>query len=362
MAVQDQQEQGPSEPVTRNVAAVEGETGASHSATRAAPSLSVKKVGALLLVVLPLFVPEVVLGFTPLRVDASFVIAGMLPALIGWTYAPRYALLAIPVSGVLNALAVLVFSHPVPVTILMTIIAVMVGASAYRGLHAVTAFAAIQPAISVIAGHPTVTFGDVQPGAIGQALICAGIAVMGGLWAVAMGVVLLRGQSSGPPDRVPAPIVVFYTCALMLLLGLSAYIASTWFTGTSAGWVLLTILLVLRPTYDESRLMIAERAGGTVVGVALAAAVAQIVPNSAILVLLGIIAMIVAAALQLQHARYAYFAVFVTLAIVLLDAQRSNVFETDIRRLVYTIVGVSLVAAVVAAGSTLLGRFAPASE
>jgi len=53
---------------------------------------TVKRVGAILLVVLPLFIPEVVVEFTSLPVDAALVIAGILPAIIGWTYAPRYAL------------------------------------------------------------------------------------------------------------------------------------------------------------------------------------------------------------------------------------------------------------------------------
>ena len=108
---------------------------------------TIKRVGPILLVVLPLFVPEVVAEFTPLRVDAALVIAGILPAIVGWTYAPRYAVMAIPVAGILNASAVLVFGHPVATTLFMVCIAVMVGLSALRGLHSVAAFAAIQPAI-----------------------------------------------------------------------------------------------------------------------------------------------------------------------------------------------------------------------
>ena len=185
------------------------------------------------------------------------------------------------------------------------------------GLHAVAAFAAIQPAIVVIAGYHTVSFGGTTPGTLGQALISAGVVVIGGVWAVLIGWTLLRDESSGPPDPVPSRIVVFYTGALVLLLGGAAYIASTWFSKTTAGWVLLTILLVTRPTYDESRQMIRERGLGTVVGGVIAAVVAVIVSDSTALVAIGTLAMVVAAVLQLQHARYAYFAVFVTAAIVL---------------------------------------------
>jgi uncharacterized membrane protein YccC len=208
-----------------------------------------------------------------------------------------------------------------------------------------------------------VSFGGSAPGVWGQALICAGVAVIGGVWAVIVGVVLLRDQSSGRPAPVPAPIVAFYTGTLVLLLGAAAFVASAWFSETTAGWVLLTILLVARPTYDESRQMIAERAVGTVAGAALAAVVALIVSDGTALVLVGTVAMVVAAVLQLQHARYAYFAVFVTAAIVLLDAQRGNIFAIDLQRVVYTIVGVvAVAAAVAAAGEILLGRSAAASH
>jgi hypothetical protein len=320
------------------------------------PLATVKRVWPILLVVLPLFVPEVAAEFTPLRVDAALVIAGILPAIVGWTYAPRYAVMALPVVGILNALAVLVFGDPLATTLLMVCIGVMVGLSARRGLHPVAAFAAIQPAIMVISGYHTVSFQGATPGPGGQALICAGMAVMGGLWAVLVGATLLRNESIGPPSPVPPRIVCFYTGALVLMLGGGAYVASTWFLKTTAGWVLLTVLLVTRPTYDESRQRIRERALGTVAGGIGAAVVATIVSNSTILVAIGTLAMVVAAVLQLQHARYAYFAVFVTAAIVLLDAQRSNVFEIDLQRVLYSIVGVALVSAAVATAQTLLGR------
>jgi Fusaric acid resistance protein-like len=323
------------------------------------PLATVKRVGPILLVVLPLFVPEVVIEFTSLRVDSALVIAGILPAIIGWTYAPRYALMAIPLAAVLNALAVLVFGHPLATTLLMVCIAVAVGLSALWGLHPVAAFAAIQPAIVVISGYHTVSVGTTTPGVVGQALIGAGVVIVGGLWAVLIGWALLRDESSGPPARVPPRIVIFYTGALVLLLAVGAFIASMWFLETTAGWVLLTVLLVTRPTYDESKQMIRERGLGTVAGGVVAAVVAVIVSDSTALVAIGTLTMVVAAVLQLQHARYAYFAVFVTAAIVLVDAQRSNVFEIDLERVVYSLVGVALVVVAVAAAETVLGRSTP---
>ncbi|MCW2685845.1 MAG: hypothetical protein JWR37_735, partial [Mycobacterium sp.] len=84
-----------------------------------------KQVGAILLVVLPLFVPEVIIELTPLRHDAGLLIAGMLPAIIAWTYTPRLAVASIPLSALMNGLAVLVFGHPAATTVFALVIAIL---------------------------------------------------------------------------------------------------------------------------------------------------------------------------------------------------------------------------------------------
>jgi Fusaric acid resistance protein-like len=321
--------------------------------------VSLKQVGLTLLVVLPLFVPDVVIELTPLGPATAFVIAGTLPAMIAWRFAPRYALATIPLAALMNLVAVLAFGHPIATTLLMLGVAILVGLSALKGLHPVAIFLALQPAITVISGHASVSFGPTTPGVVGQALICAGVAIIGGLWALLIGALLLRHAPSSAPDPVPVPIVAFYTGALVVLLTPAAFIAATWFEGTTAGWVMVSILIVARPTYDESRMMIAERALGTVLGGILAAVLAVTIDDAEVLVIMGTVAMVVAAVLYLLHVRYAYFATFLTAAIVLLNAERADVLQTDVERVVYSVVGLILVAAVVALAETVLGRYRP---
>jgi uncharacterized membrane protein YccC len=160
---------------------------------------------------------------------------------------------------------------------------------------------------------------------------------------------------------VPATVVAYYTGALVILLTPTALIAATWFAGTTAGWVLVSILVVARPFYDESRRMIAERAAGTVVGGLLAAVLAVAIDNDALLVVVGTVAMVAAAVVYLLHVRYAYFATCLTAAIVLLNAEQADVLTTDVERVGYTIAGLTLVAAVVALAEIALGRYTPAS-
>jgi hypothetical protein len=308
---------------------------------------------------LALFVPEIAIEFTPLRPDAALLIAGILPVLTAWVYAPRYALAAIPLCGFFNAVAMLVFGYPIVTTVFMVLIAVLVGLSAQRGWHPVTTLIPVQPTITVISGYREVSFADHTPGTVGQALICGAIAVAGGLWAVLVAAVLLRDATRGPPDRVAAPIVVFYTGALVIMLGPTAFIASNWFLETTAGWLLMTIVLVTRPTYDESRLKIAERALGTLIGGTAAAGVAIMLSDSRLQLLIGTAAMVVAAMLNVLHARYTYFVIFLTAAIVLLNAERGNIFDVDVQRLRLTILGVLMVAAVVSAAEALFGRHTP---
>lgn|GEM_PF-4946396 len=315
------------------------------------------QVGGILLIVLPLFAPELLISFTPLHAGASMVIAGILPVIIAWPFAPRYALACIPLAGMVNAVAVLVHGDRAATTVYVVVLAVALGLSARAGLHVVGMFVALQPVITVVSGYHTVAFGDHVPGTVGQAVLFGAIAVGGGLWAVAIAALLLRDEVVGPPEPVPWPIVVFYTAALTVLLGVAAFVASTWFLGTTAGWVLLTIVLVLRPTYDESRRMVAERAAGTVVGAIASAFIALLVSNTTLLVGLGTLAMVVAAVLQLLHARYVYFAAFVTAAVALVNAEHVDVWQTDVERVVWTAVGVLAVATVVAAAEASLGRY-----
>jgi uncharacterized membrane protein YccC len=107
-------------------------------------------------------------------------------------------------------------------------------------------------------------------------------------------------------------------------------------------------------------MMIGERALGTVLGGILAAVLAVAIDDGEVLVIISTVAMVVAAVLYLLHVRYAYFATFLTAAIVLLNAERADVMQTDVDRVVYSVVGLILVAAVVALAETMLGRYRPA--
>lgn len=319
-------------------------------------SPTVKQVAAVLTVVVPLFVPEVVLSFTPFHADAAMVMAGMLPTVLAWVFAPRYAAGAAVLAALANTLAVLAFGNLALTALLAGALALLVGLSARRGLHIVGMFIAVQPLITLVAGFPTVELGGQTPGTGGQAVLCGVFALGGGLWALAVGALMLRDEVVGPPDPVPVPIVGFYTAALLLMLVPGTVVAASWFLHTTAGWLLATIVLVTRPTYDESRRMIVERSLGTVVGGVAAAGVALVVQNGLALVLLGTAAMVVAAVLQLMHARYAYFAGFLTAALVLVNAERADVLTTGAERILWTVLGALAVAAVVTTAEALLGR------
>lgn len=132
------------------------------------PRPTIREVGGVLLVVLVLFVPEIAITFTALRSDAAMVTAGILPVVIAWLYAVRYALAAIPVAGLVNAAAVLVFGHPIATTVFVLLLAVLVGLSARRGLHPVTIFLALQPCITVISGYREVRLGIKLRGRLGK--------------------------------------------------------------------------------------------------------------------------------------------------------------------------------------------------
>lgn len=146
------------------------------------------------------------------------------------------------------------------------------------------------------------TLGQTTPGVVCQALICAGVVIAGGVGRCWSARSCCAGESSGPPDPLPVPVVAFYTGALVVLLTSTADIASTRLAWTTAGWVLVSMLIAARPTYDESRLMVGDRAIGTVAGGIARRSPGRGDQDDDALVVIGTVATVVAAVMYLMHA------------------------------------------------------------
>jgi uncharacterized membrane protein YccC len=109
-------------------------------------------------------------------------------------------------------------------------------------------------------------------------VIAALLAAAGGLWAIAIVAVLLPPRpraTFAPLDRTSA---VVYAVGLATLLGVCTSVAARWWHDSDAGWVLLTILVIARPEYAETRHRVLQRSAGTVAGGVAAALLGVLVP------------------------------------------------------------------------------------
>jgi hypothetical protein len=104
-------------------------------------------------------------------------------------------------------------------------------------------------------------------------------------------------------------------------------------------WIPLTILFVMRPDRDETYLRLVLRAVGTVLGLALATAVAEAFGGSD-LVVIAVLTVATALALGLLTVQYALFTAAITVYVVLLtDTLGEGAWEADKLRLIGTALG-----------------------
>ncbi|MCU1481751.1 MAG: hypothetical protein JWQ19_2537 [Subtercola sp.] len=317
------------------------------------------------------FVPAVVLAFTPLAATTVLAFVALIPALLGLLYGRRFAFATCVATAALVGLVELANPSAVAAVALMVLVGLGVGAAALRGWQGIATVVATWPAVLLVSAPlavPAPSTGangwSASAGSNldwlfaypGLALLATLVTLVGGLFTIGVARVLITDL----PRSVPAPIdrqtALVYGVALAVVLGLATVAATIWAHGSTAGWALLTILVVARPGLTETRHRVLLRSAGTLAGGAGAALLALVVPVSVVLTIVGIVALGAAILLQLKKANYAVYSVALTAAIVLLNSGGGNVFAVDVQRVLFTIAGAVLAAAAVAILQLALGR------
>jgi fusaric acid resistance family protein len=289
--------------------------------------------------VLALVVAPLALTLTPLAHGTQLIYVGMIPTLVACLHGYRFALATALIAALLVAAVSWANPHPLEAALLMVVVGAAVGLSSLRGWHTVASVVASWPAvllISVPLELPTPAW-SAEPG--GSIVAAALIAGAGGLWTIAVVAILLPAlprSSFEPLERTPA---IIYATGLALLLGVCTFVAATWWHGTTAGWVLLTILVIARPAYSQTRRRVLERSTGTIAGGVAAALLSVLVPVHVVLTVVGAGALAAAVLLQLKHANYLVYSLSLTSAIVLLNAGTVDVLAIDVQRVGYTVAG-----------------------
>lgn len=308
----------------------------------------------LVLVVAVVGAPAIALSFTPLAAGLTHVFAGIVPAVLASLTSRRLALVAVAATTLLTLLAELAKPYPWAATLLMICIGLAIGACSLKGWHIVAVNASAWPATFLIApafSAPGVEWTLTDPGRI---LAPAALTLIGGAWAVLVGGLIAQRAPRTALRPQPRRAALVYGAGLAILLGAAAFVAATWLPDSTAGWVLLTILMIVRPELADTRHRMVARSAGTILGGTAAALLALLVPVHVVLVVAGVIAMACVIVFQAVKVHYATYAFALTLAIVLLNTPDVDVLPIDAQRVAFTIAGALAIAVVMVVASPLL--------
>lgn len=308
-------------------------------------------LGVLALVIAPLG-----LTVTPWAHGSSLIYVGMIPALVACLHGYRFALATAALTGVLAAAVVWANPHPLGAVLLMVVVGAAVGVSSVRGWHTVASVATAWPAVLLIGAPLELPTPEWITNAGGSVAVAALLACAGGLWGIVVVATLLPSlpRSSFQPLDLTSAIV--YAVGLAVVLGVCTFVAATWWHGTNAGWVLLTVLVIARPAYSDTRRRVIERSAGTVAGGAAAALLSVLLPVPIVLMIVGGAALAAAVLLQLKHADYLIYSLSLTAAIVLLNAGTVDVLALDVQRVGFTIAGAAVTAIALTVVQLLFSR------
>jgi uncharacterized membrane protein YccC len=129
--------------------------------------------------------------------------------------------------------------------------------------------------------------------------------------------------------------------ALVVMIG---YSIGALFAVNNSYWILLTIVVIMRPNYGLTKTRSKQRILGTLIGAAIAVGIVLIVQNPVFYAIIAIITLILAFAMVQRN--YKTSAVFITLSVVFIYALlQPNVLDVIQFRVVDTLIGAGLAAA-----------------
>lgn len=307
--------------------------------------------------VLLALVPVIAMSLSPWSTATGLLVLGVLPTLTAAPSGVRAMLIAAGGSVATAFVAVLLAQTggwaPWLGTGLVVLLSLATGALVLRGLHPVGAAAISFAAYVLVDPSSVIRFLDARSSPWAAAAMVAGLVVLGCGWAIGAVATVLRGVRLPPADRSTPTLP--YGMLLAVLCGLFTLVCALWFPGTNAWWAVMTVAVILQPSHGETRTKLRGRIVGTVLGGTAAALIVLILPGPLAGVLLGVAASLASVVLLLSGAAYWRYSVAVTMSVILLTFERSEVIAGDLQRITVTVVA----AAVTAAAVWLAARLTP---
>ena len=303
-----------------------------------------RRVPPIALLVALLAVPAVVAGQVWLPGSAGVFILGSLPATIAVVVVGAKRALQIAAGAAVGGALAAGFSGNAWVGAL--IIAVLAGYGGYSARYGNESPVLLVPVIVafIVISPPDLTdrAGSTLSGWQYAAVVGVSL-LIGGVWVAALGLLLARKLERAKDDPVERSVAIGYGIALASSTGIATFIAAHYFPGSTGAWVILTILLVMKPRPTDMWRTARHRVGGTLAGALMAAAL--VVGMDAVGLSLStwstaLGAVFLVFALSFIRVRpYWQYVTLLTPAIILLKSSGDDTLNLDAQRVLMTIIG-----------------------
>lgn len=311
---------------------------------------AVKRDIFVVVLIILIVLPTIPLSLTSLGPIGSG--AGMLGTVIAVMAVRTFGLAKGALVSLFGALvlsfAPLGLNYPAMGTMLMVILGCICGLATYQGKESPFVMLSLFVGITMVMPNP-LTVDQLDHGVTVTSdyiLVLTGLMLLSAVWGFLLGWLLLKKLPSGPVVPVQREIAMTYGATLALLGGLAAAVVLTWFPNTAAGWVILTVYVIVVPRavddkiVHEMRVKAVHRVVGTIVGVAIAGAIATVIRHQIPLILLGIICLVIALEFRVAGRPYWQYVIFLTPGVVFLTGYGMEADQFGFTRLICTIIGV----------------------
>ena len=294
-------------------------------------------------------VPIIVLMFTPFGPGAGAASLGIIATALG-----------VVIGGVRRGFLVMVWNivavgicpiglvYPALGVMFVVILGGLTGFAAYRGMDAPVFMVSLLVGLTML-NPPALTAEQVSNGVTvtpTYILSLTGVTAAGAIWMFLFMTAVYKKLPHPPYVPLHRESAMVYGATLALLTGVAAAVCLTWFPYSLTGWVILTIYVIFRPVYKGDTVVhgmhsrVIHRIIGTVGGVLIAAAVAFVVTNPNVLILIGLVFFVAAGSRQLRGAPYWQFVIFLTPGVIFMTSSGVHVDHVALVRLLCTIIGI----------------------
>lgn len=254
----------------------------------------------------------------------------------------RTALVAVASLSVVAGLGVANNGNPLGSMLIMGTVAGLSGLVSVRGLQSAVSMVPI--AAAFIVTQPPVVVMNASD--VNNAAVVALLIACSGCWGVLVTWTVMRKIHFPAVDPTPPVHARILASMLAIVVGVAAWFVADLNLGHGGAWLLMTIIIIMRPGIRITFVTGAQRAFGTVIGFVIVIALSMVVNQPITMLVVGAVLMGTALLIRLNPRRaYWQFVLVMTPGVVLLvgaDGDEGSLHEVAVSRLCFTLIGSAL--------------------